>query len=106
MPVLFQLRPRLIIVSFLLDKSTALGIRSTRLTIPRSVNSFEGEAFYSLSVFSARHDFGIWVSSVSQILCLHFSMNKGQQVSLKNDHVLAYWFISLHQLWSPSDPLC
>ena len=77
-----------------------------RLTIPWSANSFKGEAFSFLSVFFALHDFGIWVSSVSQIMRLHFPMNKRQLPSfrsLKNDHVLAFWwFIPLHQSWSLS----
>ena len=83
-----------------MDKPTALGIRLTRLTIPRSANSFKGEAFSFLSVFSVQHDFGIWVSSVSQIMCLLSPTNKRQLVSfrsLKNDYVLAFWrFIPSH----------
>ena len=55
-------------------------------------------------MFSVWHDFGIWVSSVSQIMCLHFPTNKGQLVSfrsLKNYHVLAFWLIiPPHQSWS------
>ena len=82
----------------------SLGIRLTRLTIPRSANLFIGEAFYFLSVFSVRHDFGIWVSLVSQIMCLHSLTNKRQLVcfrSLKIYHVLAFWpFIPPHQSWS------
>ena len=91
MHILFPIRLRLITIFFLMDKSTALGIHLTRLNIPWSANSFKGEAFYFLSVFSALYDFGIWVSSLSQIMCLHFPMNKGQLVSfhsLKNDHML------------------
>ena len=37
----------------------SLSIHLTRLTIPRMASSFKGEAFSFLSVFSARHDFGI-----------------------------------------------
>ena len=54
-----------------------LGFRLTRLTIPRSLSSFKGEAFSYLSVFSARQDFGIWVSSISQITFLVFQWTKG-----------------------------
>ena len=52
--------------------------------------------FSFLLVFPTRHYFGIWVSSVSQIMCLH-SPTKKRQVSfrsLKNYHVLAFWRLS------------
>ena len=71
-----------------------LGIRLTRLTIPRSLNSFKGEVFSFLSVFSAQYDFGIWVSSISHIMWLHSPTKKWQLFSfrsLKNYHVLAFW---------------
>ena len=55
----------------------SLCIRLTRLTISRSAGSFKGWAFSFLSAFSARHDFGIWVSSTSQIMFLIFQRTKG-----------------------------
>ena len=63
---LIRMRPRLIIVPFLVDKSF-FSIRLTRLTMLRCANSLK-EAFSFLSVFPAQHYFGIWVSSVSQIM--------------------------------------
>ena len=83
MYALFQIRSRLIIVSFFVDKFFSLGIRLMRLTIPRSANSFKGEAFSFLSVFPARHCFGILVSSVSLYMCVH-------SPTKKNYHVLAF----------------
>ena len=54
--------------------------------------------FSFLSVFSAWHDIGIWVSSISQIMCLHSPTKKR---SLKNHHMLAFWrFIPHYQSWS------
>ena len=78
----------------------SLGIRLTSFTIHLGANSFK-EAFSFLSVFSARHNLGIWVSSVSQIMCLHCPMNKRQLGIfrwLKNYHVLAFWriFLNIH----------
>ena len=64
----------------------------------RSANSFKGEAFSFLLVFSAQHDIGIWASSVSQIMCLHSLTKKRQLVSfrsLKIYHVLAFWRLFL-----------
>ena len=93
MHVLFQIRPRLFIISFLVDKSPAFGISFNEAHRPLNGNSFRGEAFYFLSGFTAQHDFGIWVSSVSQIMCLRPPTNKRLLVSfcsLKNDHVLAF----------------
>ena len=108
--VVFQIRPRLIIISFLVDKSPALDISFNEAHMPRIANLFSGEAFTFLSVFSGWHDFGIWVSSVSQIMCLRSSTNKQQLVSfrsLKNNHVLAFWqFISPNQSWSLWTSLC
>ena len=97
MPVLFQIRPRLIIL-FPRSQVFSLGIRLTTLTIPQSANSFKREAFSFLSVFSARHYFGIWVFSISQIMCLHTPTKKRLLVifrSLKNVHVLAFWRLFL-----------
>ena len=87
----------------------SLGIR-----LPRSLNSFKGEIILFLSVFSAQDDFGIWVSSTSQIMWLHSPTKKRQMLmclkpstnkqqlfsfrSLKNYHVLAFWpFIPQYQ---------
>ena len=67
MYVLFQIRPRFIIL-FPHGQVFSLGIRLTRLTLPWSLNSFKGEVFSFLSVFPVRHDFGILVSSISQIM--------------------------------------
>ena len=61
-----------------------LCIRLTRLAIPRSTGSFKAEALSFLSGFSARHCFGIWVSFISQITCLHSPANKSQLTSLRN----------------------
>ena len=105
MHVLFQIGPRLITISSLVDKSTALGIRLTKLTIPRSANSFKGDAFSfsACSLCGMTLEFGFLPYPK---LYLHFPTNKGQLPSfrsLKNDHVLAFWrFIPLHQSWSLS----
>ena len=56
----------------------SLGIRLTRLTIPRSAGLSKGEALSFLSGFSAWHYFGIWVSFISQITCLHSPTKKQQ----------------------------
>ena len=88
-----------------------------RLTIPRSASSFKGEALSFLSGFSARHYFGIWVSFIFQITCLHSPMKKRQIImclhslmnkwqltsfrSLKIHHVLAFLpFLTPYQSWS------
>ena len=60
--------------------------------------------FSFISVFSAWHDFGIWVSSISQTMCLHSSTNKRQLPSfrsLKSYHALAFGrFLPRYQSWS------
>ena len=66
----------------------SLGICLTRLTIPWSASSFKGEAFPFLSVFTVQHDFGIWVSSVSQIMCLYSPTKKWQLVSFRSFKIL------------------
>ena len=48
-----------------------------RLTLSRSLCSFKGDFFSFLSVFSAQHDFGICVSSISEIMFLVFQRTKG-----------------------------
>ena len=48
MHVLFQIRPRLILISFLENKSPVLGVSVDKFPGPRRVNSFKGEAFSSL----------------------------------------------------------
>ena len=83
MHVLFQIRPRLIIISFLVDKSRYLGISFNEAHRPQSTNSFRGEVFSLLSVFSVRHDFRIWVSSVTQIMCLPSPTNKRRLASFE-----------------------
>ena len=67
MHVLFLIRQRLIIVSFLFS----WGIRLTRLTILRSRNSFKGEFFFLFSQCSLRVmtlEFGFLLSTV--LYCL------------------------------------
>ena len=69
----------------------SLGIRLTTFTILVRIHSKE-KLFSFLLVFPVRHYFGIWVSSVSQIMCLHSPTKKRQLVSfrsLKNYHVFA-----------------
>ena len=93
MHVLFQIRPRLIIISFLVNQCPAWDISFNEGHRPLSANLFRGEAFSCLSEFSAWHDFGIWFSSVFSIMCLRSPTNKRRLVSfrsLKNDHVLAF----------------
>ena len=66
--------------------------------------------FSFLSVFSARHDFGIWVSSISQIMFLVFQRTAGNSLwylhpstkkwslnsfcNMKIHHVLAFFSLS------------
>ena len=59
---------------FLRGQVFSLGIRLTRLTIPRSAGSFK---FYFPSWFSAPHYFEIWVSFISHIMFLVFQRTKG-----------------------------
>ena len=85
-----------------------LGIRLTRLTIPRSLNSFKGEVFFffSLSVLYAAWLWNLgffhipnYVLSFSMnkrqlLMYLHPSTNKRQLLSfrsLKIYHMLAFW---------------
>ena len=76
----------------------SLGIRLTRITIPRSLSSFKGEVFFSfLSMFSAWYDFWNldffhipnYVLSFSTnnrqiLMCLHPSTNKWQLNSFRS----------------------
>ena len=54
----------------------SMGLRSKRITILQSASSFKGVVFSFLSVFSARYHFGIWLSSLSQIMSSLFNEQK------------------------------
>ena len=74
MHILFQIRLRLIIISFLTDKSPFLGVSLDEVPRPWSANSFKGEAFSSQC---SQHYFGIWVSSVSQLRVFSLQQTNG-----------------------------
>ena len=105
--VLFQIRPRLIIVSFLVDKSF-LWYSFNEATIPRSLSSFKGEAFSFLcSLRGIILEFGFlpylklcsWFFNEQRqlLMRLHPVMNERQLTyfrSLKNYNVLTYGVFS------------
>ena len=95
-----------------MNKSFSLGIRLTRLTIPRSLNSFKGEVFFfSLMVLCAALFWNLRFFHIPNYI-LGFSTNKRQLFmrlhpltitwqltyfcSLKNYHVLTFGSFSLN----------
>ena len=92
MHVLFQIKPRLITYSFLVDELTALGIRLTRFTITRRANSFKGETFSFLSVFSVWHYFGIWFLPYPKLFVFTFLRTKGNCLVSVIWKITTCWF--------------
>ena len=66
---------------------------------PTPVCSFKGEVLSFLSGFSVQHYFGIWVSFISQITCLHFPTKKRQLFMCLHPLTIKWWLIMcLHPL--------
>ena len=109
MPVLFKIRPRLIIISFLMDKFLALGILFNEAHQTQEFECIRRRSFFfSHSVLCV-----VWLcnldSSISQIMCLRSPTNKQQQPifrSLKNYHVLTFWGLFLRTNHGQSASLC
>ena len=69
-----------------------------RLTISQSAGSLKGEALSFLSGFSAWHYFGIWVSFISQITCLHSPTAKRQLIMCLHPLTTKWQLTSLRSL--------
>ena len=93
MHVLFQIRPRLIIFSFLVNKSPALGISFNEVHQTPKCEFIQKKSFFPFSQCSLH---GMTLESgflPYPKLCLRSPTNKQQLLifrSLKNDHVLAF----------------